>query len=177
MRTWFTADTHFGHARIIEYCGRPFGSVGEMDEALVANWNAVVQDGDEVWHLGDFALGNAETATRYLHRLRGRVHLVWGNHDKAEVRTLPEWASSRAFAEVTVESTRVVLFHYGMRVWPRQHRGALHFYGHSHGNLPELPGSCDVGIDNPAWNYRPVPLREIKRHLARAPAIAGETTP
>ena len=32
---WFTSDTHFGHAKIIEYCDRPFADVQEMNETLV----------------------------------------------------------------------------------------------------------------------------------------------
>ncbi len=27
-RVWWTSDTHFGHANIVDYCKRPFDSVG-----------------------------------------------------------------------------------------------------------------------------------------------------
>lgn len=172
-RTWFTADTHFGHANIIRYCNRPFTSVGEMDGAIVAAWNAVVRPDDDVWHLGDFAFRNARDASSYLRRLQGRIHLIWGNHDSEEVRHLPGWASSQPMAEIVVESTRLVLLHYGMRVWPRSHHGALHFYGHSHGTLPGDRQSCDVGVDNAAWGYRPVSLAEIRRHLRTLPERAA----
>lgn len=40
MTVFFTSDTHFGHEAIIRHCGRPFASVAEMDEALIARWNA-----------------------------------------------------------------------------------------------------------------------------------------
>ena len=35
---------------------RPFASVSEMHEVMVANWNQVVQAQDTVYHLGDIAL-------------------------------------------------------------------------------------------------------------------------
>jgi calcineurin-like phosphoesterase family protein len=55
---WFTADLHLGHANIIAYCRRPFRAVDDMDAALLAAWEATVRPGDEVWVLGDLALGH-----------------------------------------------------------------------------------------------------------------------
>ena len=53
MTAHFTSDQHLGHANIIRLCNRPFENVNVMTEALLAGHNAVVQDGDEVYHLGD----------------------------------------------------------------------------------------------------------------------------
>lgn len=50
---YFTADTHFGHENIIKFCDRPFASVEEMDETLIANWNGRVRANDTVFILGD----------------------------------------------------------------------------------------------------------------------------
>lgn len=168
-RVRFTADTHFGHSNIIGYCKRPFGSVAEMDAALIANWNAVVREHDDVWHLGDFAISGGATADAYLSRLNGRKHLIWGNHDSKGARAASGWTSSQPMAEISVGARRVVLLHYGMRVWPKCHHGSLHLYGHSHGTLPGDSQSCDVGVDVPAWGYRPVSLAEIERHLRTLP--------
>ena len=172
MQTWFTSDTHFGHANIIRHCGRPFATGAATDMALIMAWNAVVQPGDTVWHLGDLAFRSAGPAGSYLARLHGRIHLVWGNHDDEGTRTEPAFASAQAMAEVTVKGQAVVLCHYAMRVWPGSHRGALHFYGHSHGTLPGDSRSCDVGVDVPAFRYRPVPRGEVRKHLARRLARA-----
>ena len=169
MATWFTADTHFGHANIIGLSNRPFASLAEMDAALTHNWNAVVQPDDEVWHLGDFAFRNAIPAADYLRRLHGRIHLIWGNHDSAETRALPGWASSTPYVEISLEGRRLVLFHYALRVWNRSHNGAVHLYGHSHGSLAGDSQCCDVGVDNAHWAYRPVSLREIDALLTSQP--------
>ena len=81
IRYW-TADLHFGHANVIGYCGRPYVSAAAMDEALVANWNATVDADDEVWILGDIALGDIDAGLANLGRLRGHKVLVPGNHDR-----------------------------------------------------------------------------------------------
>ena len=53
-KVFFTSDTHFYHANIINFCKRPFANVETMNEALIENWNAVVGVDDIVFHLGDF---------------------------------------------------------------------------------------------------------------------------
>ena len=171
MTVFFTSDTHFGHANIIRYCQRPFTDVTEMDGTMIANWCAVVRPDDDVYHLGDFAFRNAKAASSFLARLPGRKHLVHGNHDSEETRSLSGWASSQAMAEITVDGTRIVLLHYAMRVWPSSHHGSLHFHGHSHGSLPGDRQSCDVGVD--AWGFAPVRLSDVQRRLATLPERRG----
>ena len=167
MRTWFTADLHLGHANVIKHCDRPFSSVGEMDDALVRNWNSVVREEDTVWVVGDFSSRVARPAQNYLDRLHGIKHLIAGNHDHEDTVTAPSWSSVKQLAEVTVEGFRVILCHYAMRVWPRSHHGALHLYGHSHGLIPPDRRSLDVGVD--CWGFRPVQLAEIRQRMAMSP--------
>lgn len=78
---FFTSDTHFGHANIIKYANRPFVDVPHMNEALIENWNAVIGPDDEVFHLGDVALGPKESWDSIFPRLQGYKILVIGNHD------------------------------------------------------------------------------------------------
>ena len=39
---FYIADMHFGHKNIIRYDNRPFGSVEEMDKALIQLWNETI---------------------------------------------------------------------------------------------------------------------------------------
>lgn len=39
---WFTSDLHLGHRAVINFQDRPFGTVEEMNEALIKNWNFLV---------------------------------------------------------------------------------------------------------------------------------------
>ena len=56
-KIFFTSDTHFGHKNILKYCDRPFESVSVMNEALIENWNKVVDENSLIFHLGDFNFG------------------------------------------------------------------------------------------------------------------------
>lgn len=53
-----------------------------MDDVLVENWNRVVAQSDEVFHLGDLALGDWTRWEGILSRLNGHKTLVLGNHDR-----------------------------------------------------------------------------------------------
>lgn len=90
MTTYFIADTHFGHANIIGSCHRPFKDVAEMNRTLIANWNARVADDDDVYVIGDFAFRCAGSVAKIAHQLKGRKHLVIGNHDGKWMRIEPE---------------------------------------------------------------------------------------
>lgn len=168
MAVFFTADLHLGHATLLTDAvtrRRPFASIEEHDEALIARWNAVVtSNSDDVYVLGDFALGlDAPALERAFRRLRGRKHLIVGNHDPKRTVRLP-WSSTPAdLRRVAVDAGGrrydVTLCHYPMRAWNRVHHGALHLYGHTHGSLPGTRRSADVGVD--CWGFRPVTMEEI----------------
>ncbi len=155
MTVYFTSDTHFGDHRTLNIHKRPFTSVAEMNEALVAAWNGIVSDADDVWHLGDFARKLADVPA-LLATLNGRIHLIRGNNDPAGIVDLPGWASVRDYHEIELGETKLVLCHYPFRSWNGQHRGAINLHGHSHGKLKPLPRQYDVGVD--ARGFRPIPL-------------------
>jgi calcineurin-like phosphoesterase family protein len=168
MTIFFTADTHFGHDNIRRYCDRPYASIEEMDEDLIARWNAAVGSKDEVWHLGDFAMCcDPEHAQRILKRLNGNKHLIVGNHDKIGA-ALEGWGSIHTFKDLNAGlGQRVFLFHYALRVWPASEIGSINLYGHTHGDIPDTWNGCDVGVD--CWNYRPINIEAIKNRLAALP--------
>ena len=177
MSVWFTSDTHFGHANIIQFCDRPFSSVSDMDESLVKNWNQVVRPDDTVYHLGDFTLGRQEQAAAYFAHLNGRISVVPGGHDKQwapkgvflsksghPVVILPPLHTLKLSSAGRDKPHLIVLCHYAMRVWDRSHYGSWHLYGHSHGNLTPLPNSLDVGVDN--WDYAPLSLGRVVNEIS-----------
>lgn len=170
MTVFFTSDTHFGHGGARGLYRRPFASTAEMDEAMVARWNGVVGPADEVWHLGDFALGpGAARMEALLGQLNGRKHLVAGNNDGEAARALSGWASVQPYTELELDGTGLVLCHYPFRSWRNMGRAGarawLNLHGHSHGRLAPAPRQCDVGVD--AWGFVPATLANILERLRR----------
>lgn len=162
---WFTSDHHFGHARIIESCNRPFGSTEEMTEEMIQRWNACVKAQDTVYHLGDFALMRKEDIEGILARLNGSICLLKGNHDRAVTKCKLAWVKDYYELKVRDEDAPkgkqlIVLSHYAHKTWRNRHYGSWHLFGHSHGNLTPEPGSLDVGVD--CWDYTPVSYDTIK---------------
>ena len=57
MAVWYTADLHFGHDNIMSHSARPFRDVQHMDASLLETlWSKVLPE-DQLWIIGDFAVG------------------------------------------------------------------------------------------------------------------------
>jgi len=109
MKEFLSADIHLNHGNIIMYCKRPWLKVGdcvetdegrekwvstdikkartdEMNEALVREWNSVVNPEDTVRHLGDFYFdaGDGKDAAYWEGRLNGKIVHIKGNHDRSK---------------------------------------------------------------------------------------------
>jgi calcineurin-like phosphoesterase family protein len=182
MTRWFTSDLHFGHANIIRYCHRPYADVDAMDRDLVARWNATVAPDDEVWVLGDVAMGRIDESLELVHELAGTKRLVPGNHDRCwpgRGESAAGWRQryeAAGFAEVLPEQVPLTLgdrpalachfpyvgdSHDDARF--ESHRPADHglllLHGHVHTKWRIDRRQVNVGCD--VWDYRPVAEEEI----------------
>jgi len=176
MATHFTSDPHFGDPRVLRIDKRPFPDLATHDATLIANWNAVVAPEDEVWHLGDFALGPPpERLAEIIAALNGIKRLIVGNNDGPATLALPGWASVAHYAETVVEGRRLVLCHYAFRTWNGIGKGALNLHGHSHGRLTPAPRQYDVGVD--AQGPAPVRLDAILRSRRGGKRRSGMAEP
>ncbi len=171
MALHFTSDTHFSDVRILNIHRRPFPSLAAHDAELERLWNATVAPEDEVWHLGDFARGAADSLGALLGRLNGRKHLLIGNNDPPHTATLAGWVDVQHYVELTVDGQLLVLGHYPFRSWNGDRRGSRNLHGHSHGRLAPMARQIDVGVD--VWGFRPVTLEVLMAHPRGTPPPAA----
>lgn len=179
---WFTSDLHLGHENIIRYCRRPFSSVEEMDDSIVANWNARVAPDDEVWVLGDVAMGRIEASLGRIGDLSGHKVLVTGNHDRCwagHERRQEEWVQryeSAGFEQIhqgTIEAhiadQTVRAGHFPFEgdshdedrfiKWRPIDDGSWLLHGHVHTSWQVNGRQINVGVD--VWDFAPVSEQQI----------------
>lgn len=136
---YYIADCHFGDGRVIEFSHRPFSSVEEMDSYMLDRWNRTVNDSDDVYIVGDL-IHRAEDPEKYLKKLKGRLHLIIGNHDSWIIKR-PElekyFVEINNYLVVKDRGHRIVLFHYPLLEWDGYYYGTWHIFGHIH-NHPSL---------------------------------------
>jgi calcineurin-like phosphoesterase family protein len=182
---FIVSDTHFSHAATFSkfkvhtpYCPanvavpvdeplpcdcpfmRPFSSVEEMDETMIANWNKVVRPQDKVYHLGDVAMKAANIMK--LQQCNGHKRLVRGNHDIFDDKYY------RSHFEA-IYGTRLLdgLLLSHIPVHPDSLRyDWVNVHGHVHNNIDKHhfgPKYHNVSVE--VTDYRPLTLGEVKERI------------
>ena len=127
---FFTADTHFGHTNVIKFCVRAFASAEEMNETLIENWNAK-KGCDTVFVLGDMFY-RCENVADILRRLKGKKHLILGNHDRSwmdQVDLEDYFIGVDRILDLSDGERGYTLCHYPMLQWPHEKRTYM-VHGH-----------------------------------------------
>lgn len=194
MARYFTSDLHVGHTNIISYCSRPFTDTDQMNTVMVDTLNTVAGPGDELWILGDLAMGQIESTLPALACLTADVHLVAGNHDRCHPyngakheRFVDMYTEATGAASLTLTNselvldggTRVLLSHFPYTLpdgagvdkfarWRPIDDGSWLLCGHVHEKWRQRGRMINVGID--AWGGRPVSEAEILELIALGPA-------
>ena len=186
---WFTSDTHFGHENIIRFCNRPFKNAEEMNAQLIRRWRETVPEDGIVFHLGDFAHGNARLWNDILSALPGRKFLILGNHDMKALRQgyMNRFELVTQQMRIRVGGQAIILNHNPFLCYGGSYRDVWQLFGHVHSgpashtglDHPRLrmlfPLQYDVGVDNN--DFRPISFSEVKSkieaQIAAAKAASG----
>ena len=146
---YYIADCHFFHGALNSKMDkRGFESVEAMNEYMIEKWNNKVTKADTVVILGDLSLGTVEETNELIHRLKGKLCLIVGNHDKfvgkegVDVDRF-EWIDN--YREITDSQKKVVCCHYPIPFYEGQYRKrhngdpkAFMLYGHVHETRDEV---------------------------------------
>lgn len=177
-KVWFTSDLHFWHKNICKYCDRPYESLEEMHEAIINNWNSVIKDDDDVFLLGDMGFCGYNKLQPLIGQLKGKIHLVQGNHDEDKVvYKLYDYDNIYSVCDVIqvtivgdeeCPNQELTLCHYPWTDWPNKERGAWMVHGHQH-QLPHTK-SCsivhwDVGLDKNGMF--PINFEQLKINITK----------
>ena len=161
MRTWFTADTHFGHENIIKLCKRPFKTLEKMDAVLTKNWNARVKKNDTVIFIGDFCYKTADglKAKDYIEKLNGYPVFIRGNHDQNNTM------DTRIISLVLEIADKEVFCVHSPEDFSSAY--SLNLVGHVHQTFKVRriynTHLVNVGVD--VWRYHPVEITEILKAI------------
>ena len=187
MNIYITSDTHYGHANISgpevsrwPSGYRDFESVHKMNTSIVESINKYVGENDILYHLGDWSFGGVKNILKFRSQLICKnIHLILGNHDENitdkeisyEGGTFnPVDLFSSIQDVLMLKKYKFFMSHYSHRVWPGSHKGVIHLYGHSHGNIEDYGKSMDVGIDSAYkfyGEYRPFHINDIYEIMSK----------
>lgn len=78
----YISDLHLNHKNINDYGERPYKNVDEMNEGIIKEWNQRTNEEDIVFVIGDIGFGYKHILGKQIKSLRGKKHLILGNHDK-----------------------------------------------------------------------------------------------
>ncbi|MEE8885108.1 MAG: metallophosphoesterase [Eubacteriales bacterium] len=126
----YISDQHFFSEKVMTTMDhRPFPTVEEMNEYMISQWNDTVKGGDQIFILGDMFdwqhVQNAGEINRVLHRLKGKLYLIRGNHDFTWLNK-PEIDLSRfvwidSMREIDDGDRKVIMNHFPMPVFGGNH--------------------------------------------------------
>ena len=166
MNYWIIADTHFGHEKMEELCGRPKG----FEAIILSSLLSLSGDTNSVFiHLGDICIGDDEKWNLVLLSRVPCLHkwLVRGNHDKKSM----SWYLEKGWDFV---ADSFILDIYGGDILfshiPKIDSGyMLNVHGHFHNTnyrkqepeLVAIKNKRQVLVALEYNNYRPITLKTL----------------
>ncbi len=155
---WLISDTHFGHKNIIDFCGRPFSNVEEMNRILWLNWNNTVSNSDTIYHLGDVALSRERDPSnrskpyiteKWINLLNGNKIFIHGDHDPENFGEKSKIIEYKNFKFLLIHNPKEAKFN-GWIIHGHTHNNDLVNYPFINFNNRTINVSADV------INYKPV---------------------
>ena len=189
---YYIGDLHLMHENCLKFDNRPFETVEEMNEAIVANWNKTVTKNDTVYIVGDVCMKVTPEVLQTLRRLNGTKYLAIGNHDSRLVKELSKLdpsAQNMYFSQmkesffIKDEDRNVFISHFPHASWNRMEHGSYHVYAHLHTNLMNPVGAFMLSHMYAAnagcmlHHYTPVTLTQLFEDMMPYRSFMFEESP
>ena len=153
---------------------RYFSSSQEHDYAVLALFNEIVNEDDDVYILGDLMLEDNEHGMNLLRQLHGHLHIIIGNHDSPTRIELYKTLSN--IVEVTYATIiKIGKQHYYLSHYPTYtanyddkpyHNHLINLHGHTHFTdkfFNNNPFMYNVALD--AHQCMPVSIEQINEDI------------
>lgn len=170
---YFTSDWHFNHDKDFIWKKRGYNSVEEMNDDLINKICSTLDEGDELWVLGDLVMGDIDKAAAVLSRIPYSVHFLVGNHDTLRRVNLYDslgWVNHERAIQVTDGNWDFYLSHYPTVTMNyddvKKHHPLINLHGHTHYQnkfYNDNPYMYNVGVDS--QNGYPVSIDKIKADI------------
>lgn len=158
------------------FCGGPrgFNSTFENSQTIVAHYNEVVSNEDDVYCLGDCMLNDNDYGLEMIKSLKGKIHIIRGNHDndtRIELyKTLPNVVEVCEAKTIKVGKQHYFLCHYPTFTANYDdkpyHNHMINLFGHTHQQsnfFNDNPFMYHVGVDS--HNCYPVSIEQISEDI------------
>ena len=169
-KIWVSSDYHLCHNRGFIYEPRGFKSAVEAAETIVANHNALITEEDDVYLLGDLMLNDSAKGLEYLASLRGKLHIIRGNHDTdtriAAYKALPNVVEVLDATYLKYKGYHFFLTHFPCITANLEKESlkqcTIGLHGHTHSKekfYQDMPFCFHCGVD--AHDNKPVLLDDV----------------
>lgn len=148
------SDEHYFNEPIVSHCKRPFESIDHMNEVLISSNNETVGSNDAVFHIGDFTYSDAtfEDVKYLLSKLKGKHHLILGNHDHLKPFEYIEAGFISVHTALWVEE--FVMVHDPSVYTFCKHELGILIHGHLHDLYHTIPGKPVINVSAEMTDYR-----------------------
>ena len=165
-KIWLTSDTHFCHNKDFIFNPRGFNDVDTMNTFIKMQWNYLINPEDDIYLLGDVFLIDDNTGLEFLKSLKGKIHIILGNHDSEDriklFKTCENVVEITYATKIKSNGFTFILSHYPMLIHNfKDDKPLWNLHGHTHSpdKFSEFYHCYNVALD--AHNNRPVELDEI----------------
>ena len=145
---YFCSDLHYNHKNAISFGNRPFNDVSEMNNSILNEIQSTITPGDILFTLGDdFWEVKENDIINILDSIpTTKLYKIMGNHDKYGYymgggKVGKKYKVLADLLDISIKKDGAIynlaLCHYPIWDYNRMFHGALHLFGHVHGNLDE----------------------------------------